>query len=275
MELSFISVRSAEREAERLAVLARVKSVMGSPSSASPDESATSATDGVPGCDESSDPLDHAPPHVPWREQIRLGVNRRATVTVVVFAIALAAMGMWWISRDNPRSSAVTTVTSHASSTGISFTPQPSPASTSATATPLVVDVVGKVAHQGVYRLPAGSRVGDAVTAAGGALPGVDLSTLNLAQKLSDGQQVAVGVLGAGGSVGAAGASGTGTGALLDLNTATVAQLDALPGVGPVMAQKIVDWRTKHGKFDSVEQLHEVGGIGNAKFADLKPLVTV
>ena len=138
----------------------------------------------------------------------------------------------------------------------------------------VVVDVVGKVSNPGVYRLPSGSRVADAVQAAGGVLPGVDLSALNLAAPLSDGEQVAVGVPGAPAVAAAGTGSGAGAGPV-NLNTASAAQLDALPGVGPVLAQHILDWRTAHGQFTSVDQLREVSGIGEAKFADLKPLVTV
>ena len=141
----------------------------------------------------------------------------------------------------------------------------------------LVVDVAGKVRKPGVYRLPAGARVDDAVRAAGGFLSGVDPVTVNLARKLVDGEQVLVGVVGTATSAGPTGEGATGgasTG-LLDLNSATLAQLDALPGVGPVLAQHILDWRTQHGRFDSVDQLNGVSGIGDSKFADLKPLVTV
>ncbi len=143
----------------------------------------------------------------------------------------------------------------------------------------LVVDVAGKVRRPGVYRLPPGARVEDAVRAAGGFGNGVDPATVNLARKLVDGEQVLIGVLG-----GAAPASAgppdpsspvASTAGPLDLNTATLAQLDALPGVGPVLAQHILDWRTGHGRFDSVDQLNGVTGIGDSKFADLKPLVTV
>ena len=105
----------------------------------------------------------------------------------------------------------------------------------------------------------------------------VDLSQLNLASKLADGQQVAVGVPGAASAVGVPG-TGAASGAAsapIDLNTATVQQLDALPGVGPVLAQRIVDWRTQHGRFESVDQLQEVSGIGPSRLADLRPLVTV
>jgi competence protein ComEA len=146
-----------------------------------------------------------------------------------------------------------------------------------------VVDVAGKVRHPGVYRLPPGARVQDAVTAAGGMLPGVDPASVNLARRLTDGEQVvigqppAVGAPASGGTAsGGTAAGGAGTAdSPVDLNTATVAQLDALPGVGPVLAQRIVDWRTEHGRFDTVNDLSKVSGIGEAKLTDLKPLVTV
>jgi competence protein ComEA len=140
-----------------------------------------------------------------------------------------------------------------------------------------VVDVAGKVRHPGVYRLAAGSRVIDAVRAAGGARRGVSMTSLNLAAQLQDGEQVLVGApaqpAGAqpGSSVGADG----GTGAPVDLNTATLEQLEALPGVGPVLAQRILDWRSQHGSFTSIEQLDEVSGIGPAKFAQLRDAVTL
>jgi len=141
------------------------------------------------------------------------------------------------------------------------------------------VDVVGRVRRPGVYRLPSGARVTDAVTAAGGMLAGVDPATVNLARKLSDGEQLVIGRPAAAAPTGT-GPAGTGSTTTdpsgpVDLNSATVAQLDALPGVGPVLAQRIVDWRTQHGRFDSVAQLRSVSGIGDAKFADLAPLVTV
>ncbi len=148
-----------------------------------------------------------------------------------------------------------------------------------------MIDVVGRVRHQGVVRLPAGSRVGDAVTAAGGSLPGTDTSALNLARPLADGQQIRVG-LGqpwlievAGDAPGAAGSppqsAPASPGAPVDLNTATVEQLDQLPGVGPATAQKIIDWRTQHGRFGSIDDLEQVSGIGPARLAQLRPRVRV
>lgn len=148
-----------------------------------------------------------------------------------------------------------------------------------ATATSLVIAVTGRVRRPGVVTVPAGARVIDALHAAGGPLPGADLAMLNLARKLTDGELVAVGVPGVADPTGqpAAGASpgGSVASAPIDLNTATLAQLDTLPGVGPVLAQRILDWRTEHGRFASVDQLAEVAGIGESRLSQLRDLVRV
>ncbi|MFF0423487.1 helix-hairpin-helix domain-containing protein [Streptomyces sp. NPDC004520] len=139
----------------------------------------------------------------------------------------------------------------------------------------VVVDIGGKVRRPGVLTLPAGSRVADALRAAGGAEPGADLTGVNRARVLLDGEQVLVGLPGppAGGPGPGGGAGGGAPGVPLSLNTATAEQLDGLPGVGPVLAQHIVDHRTEHGGFRSVGELREVDGIGERRFADLEPLV--
>ncbi len=150
----------------------------------------------------------------------------------------------------------------------------------------MVVDVTGKVRHPGIHRMPPGSRVIDALRAAGGVLHGADISGLNRARLLTDGEQIAVGVPGAaagsGAGIGGAGTGGTGGGTAgggtgpsgpVSLSTATEQQLDALPGVGPVLARHIIEFRTQHGGFTSVEQLRQVTGIGDRRFADLRPLV--
>jgi competence protein ComEA len=156
---------------------------------------------------------------------------------------------------------------------------QPTPGSTpSAPAQVLVVDVAGKVRRPGLVRAKAGARVADVLAAAGGALPGVDLTGLNLARKVTDGEQILVGVPGGapvGTPTGPASPGGTPAGGPVDLNTATMAQLEDLPGVGPVLAQRIVDWRTEHGRFTSVDELQEVSGVGEKKFESLKPHVRV
>jgi competence protein ComEA len=140
-----------------------------------------------------------------------------------------------------------------------------------------VISVVGRVARPGLVTLPDGARVADALEATGGPARGAHLGGLNLARRLSDGEQIYVGVAtppnaepaGSGGS-GGSGRPGTEP---VDLNSASVAALDTLPGVGPVTAQRILDWRTQHGRFDSVDQLRDVDGIGPTRFARLKDLV--
>ncbi|MFJ8020080.1 helix-hairpin-helix domain-containing protein [Streptomyces sp. NPDC096311] len=160
----------------------------------------------------------------------------------------------------------------------------PSPAgSTGSTGTVIVVDVGGKVHSPGLQRLPAGSRVEDALRAAGGVRPGANTQGLNRARLLVDGEQVLVGVPvavtgpGMGGGSSATGIGGSVSGAApsapVSLNTATVDQLDTLPGVGPVLAQHIIDYRTQHGGFRSVDELREVNGIGDRRFSDLQKLV--
>jgi competence protein ComEA len=140
----------------------------------------------------------------------------------------------------------------------------------------LVVDVVGAVRSAGLVRVPPGSRVADAVRAAGGLTARADPLRVNLAAPVVDGEQVVVaarGAVGAAGGVSAAGAPGAPS-APVDLNSATAEQLDALPGVGPVTAQKIVAYRQAHGPFTSVDGLDAIPGIGPARIADLKGLVT-
>jgi competence protein ComEA len=147
-------------------------------------------------------------------------------------------------------------------------------ASPSATPGRLLVHVAGKVRRPGVVQLTAGSRVIDAIEAAGGAQPGADLSSLNLARPLTDGEQVLVGVPQPPGSSATAKPSPTGP-AVVDLNAASLEQLDALPGVGPVLAQRILDYRNERGRFESVDELQQVTGIGARKFAELRELVRV
>lgn len=142
----------------------------------------------------------------------------------------------------------------------------------------VTVHVVGAVRRPGVYRLPGGSRALDAVTAAGGLLGNADQAAVNLARVVADGEQIAVPVQGAGQASGAGGGAGAAPGApggKVDLNTATAEQLDALPGVGPATAAKIVADRTANGPFRSVEDLLRVPGIGPKKLDSLKDLVTV
>ena len=137
----------------------------------------------------------------------------------------------------------------------------------------LVVHVAGAVRRPGVYRLRAGARVGDAVERAGGARRRADLGAVNLAAELQDGRQVLVPLRVRGGVAAAAG--GTAPGVPLDLNTATVEQLDELDGIGPATAQQIVAYREAHGGFGSVEELDQVPGIGETRLAALREKVRV
>ncbi len=163
--------------------------------------------------------------------------------------------------------------------------PEPTPAPTSS-AGAVTVDVAGRVRRPGIAVLDPGARVVDALDAAGGARPGVDLSTLNLARPLVDGEQILVGrdptaappaaaappLPGAAGSVGAGGAVPS---ALVDLNTATASELDSLPEVGPVTAAAIIAWRDEHGGFSAVDELIEVDGIGEVTLSRIAPHATV
>jgi competence protein ComEA len=140
----------------------------------------------------------------------------------------------------------------------------------------VIVDVAGLVKRPGVVELPGGSRIIDALQAAGGVLPRGDTSTLNLAQLLTDGQQVLVtgGQSAPGAPAPASGApAGVPSGGLVSINSATLEQLDTLPGIGPVLAQAIIDWRAENGGFTAIEQLQEVSGIGEATYADISGLV--
>jgi competence protein ComEA len=136
----------------------------------------------------------------------------------------------------------------------------------------VTVDVEGAVRHPGLVRLPPGSRIADAVARAGGTTRLADRAGVNLAAPVSDGQQVLVPRRGAAGAAPAA-AGGASPSGPLSLSSATAEQLDTLPGVGPVTAQKIVDYRTQHGAFHSVDELDAIPGIGPARIADLRGLV--
>jgi competence protein ComEA len=194
-----------------------------------------------------------------------------ARAVVAAVALVVAGVGAVWLLRPPPAPLEATLPMA-----------EPAPVATSTTApADVVVHVAGAVVQPGVLALPAGSRVVDAIDAAGGAAPDADLGRLNLAAEVADGERVYVPTVGEvvpAPVVGGSSRSGDGAAGpppLVDLNTASVDELDALPGVGPATAQAIVDWREERGGFTSVDQLLDVRGIGEAKLAQLRDLVTV
>jgi competence protein ComEA len=211
--------------------------------------------------------------------------TRRQLYVYVAVALVVAALGIRYVVAGHASAAPSGTLLSLAPSGA----PQPSSAPSATAAATITVYVCGAVARPGVYDLPLGSRVADLVKAAGGAAAKAELSAVNLAAKLADGQQIVVPrkIAVAGAATGAsasaptgaaAPASGTVAGAPqapVNLNTATLEELDALPGVGPATAQKIIDYRTQNGGFKSIDDLKNVSGIGDVKFAALKDAVTL
>ncbi|WP_299956692.1 ComEA family DNA-binding protein [uncultured Modestobacter sp.] len=204
----------------------------------------------------------------------RLDPGRPGAWTLWVVAVLAAVVVVGWTWADRPAVEQVPTSTSSsvpAGDTTAAAEPTEDAAAPVETGT-VVVSVVGQVAAPGLVTLPAGARVADALAAAGGLLPTADPASVNAAAVVTDGEQIAIGVPG----VAAPAAAGSAApGGPLDLNSATVTDLDALPGIGPVLAQRIVDHRTAQGPFTSVEQLDDVSGIGPAIYAELAERVRV
>lgn len=196
--------------------------------------------------------------------------------------VVATAIGGWWLLHAPPpaveRSLPATTRTGgEATSVPGGTTPAP-PATTVAVVGEVVVHVAGAVTHPGLVRLIPSARVDDAIAAAGGPLPEADLDALNLAAPVTDGSRIYVpesGEVVAGGVVSGGAAVGSGPAALVDVNLATAAELDALPGIGPSTAQAIVAHRDAHGPFRSIDDLLDVRGIGPSKLDQFRALITV
>jgi competence protein ComEA len=239
---------------------------------------------------------------LPLWVQLRCGLEPRTLAALAVILAAAAALAFHHFWTGRPETVRIPAV-ARDPVPQLDTTPGPRPALAAAAAR-IVGDVSGRVRRPGVLRLPAGSRVADALAAAGGVRAGADLTGLNRARVLLDGEQVVVaapprsgsgqppappatwplqpGVTrdGGGSAPGGSGVRGPGPGSgaggaaePVSLNSATVDQLDTLPGVGPVLARHIVEYRDRQGGFRSIGQLREVDGIGDRRFADLKPLV--
>ncbi len=251
----------------------------------------------------SSPPVPFVVEPAGWRARLdRLldGVARQRVAVAFVAVLALAAAGALWLNAQpraadpppapasGPGGAELGLPRADAAGGGLSAPGQPGSVG-QATGPTIAVDVVGRVLHPGLVRLPQGSRVLDAIEAAGGTAAGADLEAVNLARKVVDGEQIRIPRHGevpaapaggpssgaASGEPGGTDSSGTGqAGIPLDLNTATAEQLDTLPGVGEVTAGQIIAYRTAH-PFRSVDDLRQVPGIGDRRFELLKDLVTV
>lgn len=255
--------------------------------------------------DDSEDPNSLLPRWLPdasqgrgWMARVRADPGRAGAIALAVVAALAVLVTVFTLVREKPApvmSAKLPPVEKAATaSPRSSAAPGAGPPTG---AQPVVVSVVGLVHTPGLVTLPPGARIADALQAAGGAVDGADTIGLNMARPVGDGEQIVVGLaplsgqptaLGssvASGSVPASkppGPTGPVSGSVkpkpgeaVDLNTATVEQLDALPGVGPVTAAAIVAWRQANGRFTSVDQLAEVGGIGPARLDKLRPLVRV
>jgi competence protein ComEA len=241
---------------------------------------------------------------LPSSMQSRVRFGGSHLVVVLLTVLAAGALTWWWLARsdDEPTTmpavahasplvtpdSAVTSAgsTPTTASPGASGSASPVAGSAAGSGSRVVVDVVGKVRHPGIATLPPGSRVVDALHAAGGARHGVSLAALNLARELVDGEQIVVGLrsppgiapsMAAGTEPGGLTAPSSGASAIpmVNLNTADQTMLEQLPGIGPVTAQSILDYRSEKGSFSAVDELLEVSGIGDKTLAKIAPYCTI
>jgi competence protein ComEA len=223
-----------------------------------------------------------------WLSAIRADPGRSGGIALGVVGALAVLITVFTLIRDNPAPVAsaklppVETVSSVVPRPGTSPAPQP----TLQAGQSVVVSVVGLVQQPGLVTLAPGARIADAVSAAGGPLNGADTVGLNLARHVADGEQIVVGIATPAGRPAALGSSvgepqigpaaeGPNPAHPVDLNTATVEQLDTLPGVGPVTAAAIMAWRQANGRFTEIDQLGEVDGIGPARLEKLRPLVRI
>jgi competence protein ComEA len=243
--------------------------------------------------------LPDAPEGRGWVARMRADPGRAGAIALAIVAALAVLVTVFTLVRDKPAPvmSAKLPPVEKASTASPRSSASPGAGQPAGPDRPVVVSVVGLVHTPGLVTLAPGARIADALQAAGGPVSGADTIGLNMARPVGDGEQIVVGLAPAPGqptALGSSVASGTspvpgapgpagpvsGTvkpkaGEVLDLNTATVEQLDALPGVGPVTAGAIVAWRQANGKFTSVDQLADVDGIGPARLEKLRPLVRV
>jgi competence protein ComEA len=207
------------------------------------------------------------------RGRLALGPSQLAVVALLV-VVGLVATG-WWLLRSRPSEVAVPTQPVPARTLVDLGSPGGPSAGATTTSSTVTVDVAGRVRRPGIAVLRTGDRVVDALEAAGGARAGVDLTGLNLARVLVDGEQILVGVQPPAGVAASVPGGTSPVATLVNLNTADQVALESLPEVGPVTAQAILAWRTDNGAFTAVDQLLDVDGIGEATLAKLTPFVTL
>jgi len=230
-----------------------------------------------------------------WMARVRADPGRAGAIALAAIAAIAVLVTIFTLMREEP--APVVSAKLPPVDMAASATRSPAPSPSAGLNQPVVVSVVGLVHTPGLVTLAPGARIADALKAAGGTTEGADTVGLNMARQVEDGEQIVVGIAPAKGQTAVLGSSvSSGTAAagppsstaarpgtpgragkseVINLNTATVQQLDALPGVGPVTAGAIVAWRAAHGKFASVDQLGEVDGIGPGRLEKLRPLVRV
>ncbi|WIM89438.1 helix-hairpin-helix domain-containing protein [Candidatus Mycobacterium wuenschmannii] len=246
--------------------------------------------------DDADDPNSLLPRWVPdaakddgWLAKVRADPGRAGAVALAVVAAIAVLVTIFTLMREQP----APVSSAKLPPVDMAATASRTPSSAARANQPVVVSVVGLVHTPGLVTLAPGARIADALKAAGGTTDGADTIGLNMARQVDDGEQIVVGiapakgqpaVLGSSVSPGSAAPGPTSSASrpakgdsaqVVNLNTATVQQLDTLPGVGPVRAAAIVAWRQAHGKFSSVDQLGEVEGFGAARLEKLRPLVRV
>jgi competence protein ComEA len=185
---------------------------------------------------------------------------------IVVMVALLGGAGLWYV-RSLPKPVTIAAASPGAAEQAVSSTPTPAP---------IIVDVAGEVRKPGVYEFAEGDRVIDAIERAGGALPKADLSLLNLAAPITDGTQILVPKTGPAPAAGVSPAPiGGSTSGLININTATATELEALSGIGEVLAATIIEYRTTNGPFTAVDDLLDVSGIGPATLDEIRDQITV
>lgn len=203
---------------------------------------------------------EYSPTQEPAQILIAPPIQAINPILKIVIVAVLATAGLVWLNRPAP------VAVPDVASPGIPISASSGASVSSQGLDQIVVDIKGDVLAPGLVTLPAGARVADAIAAAGGVTTSADVTGINLAERLSDGQMI---------FIGNAQSMQLSSDSRINLNLATEADLDALPGVGPVMAGRIIAWRESNQRFHSIEELQEVPGIGPKVFANIKPLVRI